>query len=246
MCSFAPGRLGLGVRSVTFEQWRYLLHDPVDVLALTLFVLVFPVYHAVYPRLMTLFPHHAAKVRMDEMRRSWIERLIRDSDVTNAAQQARNLTMANSLVASSSLILMGFTANILIRLPDATGELPEIQAWRQNPDELATKLLLLVFVFGVGFGYAMTALRHLGHFTLAVGADPAVIERHEGSAVDYLSALINRASNRSTLAMRCMYSASPLFLWLIDSRLSLGLTVIWGAKFIFFQDFAHVLRQRGR
>lgn len=231
---------------MTIEQWRHLFSSPADVLALALFVLVFPLYHAVYPRLMRIFPHHAAKVRMDDLRRSWIERLVRDSDVTTAAQQARNLTMANSVVASSSLILMGFTANILIRLPGGSDGLPEMEAWRTHPDELAAKLLLLIFVFGIGFGYAMTALRHLGHFTLAVGADPAVMERHEGSAVDYLSALINRASNRSTLAMRCMYSASPLFLWLIDSRLSVALTLIWGTKFLFFQDFAHLIRQRDR
>jgi uncharacterized membrane protein len=193
---------------------------------------------------MGLFPNHAAKVRMDDMRRSWIERLLRDSDIITAAQQARNLTMANSLVASSSLILMGFTANILIRLPEVDSEILELQPLVAHPDELAVKLLLLIFVFGVGFGYAMTALRHLGHFTLVVGADPEVIERHEGSAVEYLSALINRASNRSTLAMRCMYSASPLFLWLIDVKLFIALTLIWGIKFICFQDFAHVLRQR--
>jgi uncharacterized membrane protein len=231
---------------VTLEQWRQLVSSPLDLISLILFVLVFPVYHGIYPRLMSVFPNHAAKVRMDDFRRSWIERLLRDSDVTTAAQQARNLTMANSLVASSSLILMGFTANILIRIPQASADLPELGEWSRHPDDLATKLLLLIFVFGVGFGYAMTALRHLGHFTLVVGADPAVIEHHEGSAVDYLSALINRASNRSTLAMRCMYSASPLFLWLVDARLSIALSVIWGTKFIFFQDFAHVLSQRKR
>jgi uncharacterized membrane protein len=229
---------------VDFDQWKLLFSEPLEAVAFAVFVLVFPVYHGIYPRLMGLFPNRAAKVRMDDFRRSWIERLLRDADVSTAAQQARNLTMANSLVASSSLILMGFTANILIRIPEPGAAPPELAPLTRHPDELSVKLLLLIVVFGVGFGYAMTALRHLGHFTLVVGADPEVIERHEGSAVEYLSALINRASNRSTLAMRCMYSASPLFMWLIDTKLFVGLTLVWGAKFIFFQDFAHVLRER--
>jgi hypothetical protein len=84
----------------------------------------------------------------------------------------------------------------------------------------------------------MTSLRHLGHFNVVIGADPHVIELYEGSAVDYLSTLINRASNRYTLAVRCLYSASPLFFWLFDTRLFVGVTLFWALKFIGFQDFA--------
>ena len=84
----------------------------------------------------------------------------------------------------------------------------------------------------------MTALRHLGHFNVVIGADPHLIDLYEGSAVDYLGGLINRASNRYTMAVRCLYSASPLFLWLFDTRLFVGVTLIWAFKFIGFQDFA--------
>ena len=61
----------------------------------------------------------------------------------------------------------------------------------------------------------------------------------------YRPALVNRASNRYTLAVRCFYSASPLFLWLFDSWFFIALTLFWSIKFIAFQDFAHVLRQSG-
>jgi len=228
------------------EQWLALFRDPVDLIGFVLFALVFPIYHAVYPRIMRLFPNQSAKVRMDRFRRSWIEGLLERRDYLLAAQQTRNLAMVNSLLASSALILMGVTANMLLNLSAVSRGTGEIRTWMQGPDVVSAKLLLLIVVFGVAFAYCMSSLRHLGHFNLVIGADPSVLDAEEGSAVDYFATLINRASNRYTLGVRCLYSASPLFLWLFDPWLFLGLTLFWSVKFIAVQDFGHVLRKRHR
>jgi len=225
------------------QEWITLLQDPIDAIGLALFVLVFPVYHTVYPWLIRRLPGQAAKTRADLFRRSWIRGLLERHDVIAAAQQTRNLTMVNSLLASSSLILMGVTANVLIRKPDFSEAMATPASWAAHQDVLSVKLLLLILVFAVTFAYCMTSLRHLGHFNLVIGADPELIREHEGPPEDYFSALINRASNRYTLAVRCLYSASPLFLWIFDRWFFLGLTLFWGVKFIGFQDFAHVLRR---
>lgn len=229
---------------MSLETWLVLFSRPIDAIGFALFVLLFPFYHGIYPRLMRAFPTHAAKVRMDRFRRSWIEGLIARRDVIAAAQQTRNLTMVNSLLASSALILMGVTSNILIRLPLVSSEIPQALGAEENPEALGAKLLLLIAVFGVAFAYCMTSLRHLGHFNLVIGADPAVIEELEGSPVDYFSALINRASSRYTLAVRTLYSASSIFLWLFDPWWFIALTLFWGLKFIIFQDFAWILRPK--
>jgi uncharacterized membrane protein len=215
-----------------------LLRSPLDAVGLSLFVLVFPIYHGIYPWLMNLFPDRAVKTRIDLYRRSWIERLVRDQDVLLAAQQTRNLTMVNTLLASSALILMGFTANLLIQGPQFSFDLPIQGGQSIHPAAQPGKLLLLIVVFGASFAYCMTALRHIGHFNVVMGADPNLMDLYEGSAVEYLSALIDRASNRYTMAVRCLYSASPLFLWLFDTRLFVGVTLLWGLKLIGFQDFA--------
>jgi uncharacterized membrane protein len=227
-------------------QWLILFEDPVDTIGFGLFLLVFPVYHAVYPFLIRLFPQHSAKARVDAFRRSWIEGLLERRDIIAAAQQTRNLTMVNSLLASSALILMGVTANVLIRYPQLSESIIEPEQWSQHPDAQAVKLFLLIIVFAVAFSYCMTSLRHLGHFNLVIGADPELISELEGPPVDYFSTLVNRASNRYTLAVRCFYSASPLFLWLFDSWFFIALSFFWGIKFIGFQDFGHVLGQSER
>lgn len=219
-------------------QWLSLFNDPIDIAGFLLFLIVFPIYHAVYPWLTRWAPGHAAKPRVDRLRRSWIERLINSGDMTTAAQQTRNLTMVNSLLASSALILMGVTANVLMRSPNFSEALTDTDnPWSSHPDAQGAKLFLLIVVFAIAFAYSTTALRHLGHFVLVVGADPKLIEEVEGDPVEYLSGLINRASNRYTLAVRCLYSASPLFVWLFDSGFFLILTIFWAIKFVGFQDF---------
>ncbi len=39
--------------------------------------------------------------------------------------------------------------------------------------------------------------------------------------------------------MRCFYSAFPIFMWVFDARLFIGMTTFFAIKFIGFQDFAH-------
>lgn len=222
-------------------QWLQLFDHPVDAIGMVLFLLVFPIYHAVYPYVIRVFPRHSAKVRIDAFRRSWIEGILERRDIITAAQQTRNLTMVNSVLASSALILMGVTANVLIGDPQLSAVITDPESVSRHPDVQAVKLFLLIVVFAVAFAYCMTSLRHLGHFNLVIGADPALIAEYEGPPVDYFATLVNRASNRYTLAVRCFYSASPLFLWLFDRWFFIAVTLFWGVKFVFFQDFAHVL-----
>lgn len=219
-------------------QWQLLLSHPIDVLGAVLFVLVFPVYHGIYPWLMKVFPNRAAKVRIDRFRASWIQGVLERGDIITAVQQTRNLTMVNTMLGSSALILIGLSANLLVRWQEVEAEMPHAAG---GP----AKLVLLIVVFAVAFSYCMSGLRHLGHFNLVIGADPKVIEEFEPSSTAYVSGLINRASSRYTLAVRCLLSASPLFLWLFEPWLFVAMTLFWGIRFICIQDFAYVLRRRG-
>ncbi|MEM7050962.1 MAG: DUF599 domain-containing protein [Acidobacteriota bacterium] len=227
------------------SSWEALLSHPLDLVGGILFALAFPLYHGLYPSLVRRFPNRAARRRFDLFRRSWIAGLVENRDLLVAAQQTRNLAMVNSLLASSALILMGLTANVLVQVakPPATSTASPTD-WGLQLVGLEPKLFLLIVVFAVAFGYVMGSLRHLGHFNLVIGADPELIEEQEGvSAVDYFSALINRASNRHTLGVRTFYSAFPLFAWLFDSRLFVLLTLASAIRFVGFQDFRHLLRR---
>lgn len=225
--------------NMTTNQWLLLITNPIDIVGLILFVLVFPVYHVIYPFVNLIFKKQAARKRFDLFRESWIEGLIERRDIIAAAQQTRNLTMVNSVLVSSSLILMGVVGNLLLQMPQVTDKGIALHYWAEHPDIIRVKLYLLIIVFAVAFSYFMTALRHLGHFVLVIGADPTLVKEHKGSPVKYFSSLINRASYRYTLGVRYLHSAVALFGWLFDSYIFIIITIFFGVKFIFFQDFTH-------
>ena len=227
------------------SPWNDLLQSRLDVIGIVVYLAVFPVYHGLYPLLAKALPHRTAKGRMDILRRSWIAGLVERRDIVAGAQQTRNLTMMNSLLGSASLILLGMTANVLLTYPKVAAAVAHPESWDLHPGAVAAKLYLLILVFAVAFSYYMAALRRLGQFNLVIGADPALIESEEGSTVDYLTALINKASNRYTLGVRAFFSAFPLFAWLFDSWVFLLLTLFFAAKFVGFQDFARLVKRRG-
>ncbi len=227
-------------------EFLTVFQSPVDIIGFILFVLIFPVYHGIYPWLVGMLKNQAKRTRFDLFRESWIKRLLDNRDVMAAAQQTRNLTMVNSVLLSSSLILMGLTANFLIQIPQMENQIISPDAWITHPDALRVKLYLLIVAFALAFSFFMTSLRHLGHFVLIIGADSELIAEHQGDPVKYFSNLINRASHRYTLGGRSFYSAFPLFAWLFDPWAFLIITVIWGIKFINFQDFSYLIPRKNK
>jgi uncharacterized membrane protein len=106
-----------------------------------------------------------------------------------------------------------------------------------NPsDPVVARLVLTVIVLAIACGYFVGSLRHLGHFNLTIGADPKLVDQLHGSAADYFSGLIARASLCHTQGLRAFYGVFPLFLWLFGGWLFLGATALWAIWFL-AQDF---------
>lgn len=222
-------------------DWTAPIQTAWDVVGLGVFVVVFPLYHFLYPAFARRRPSNTARGRFDILRESWIERILERGDVITAAQQTRNLTMVNSILVSSALILIGIVSNMLLRIGDTHAKLIDLGAVGGDPDVLRIKLYGVLAVLVMAFSYFMTALRHLGNFVLLIGADPKLVEEQVGPPVQYFAGLINRASHRYTLGVRSFYAATPLLAWLFDSRLFIAVSVLWGLKFFVFQDFGSPL-----
>jgi uncharacterized membrane protein len=198
---------------------------PADVFAFALWLFVFPIYHTLYPRLARRLPGRTALEPVDLLRRSWIERLLETRSPDAAAQQMRNLTTINTTLATSALILLGFAANMINNRGTAGPHDPTL-----------ARLVLIVAVLAVAFSYFVNSLRHIGLFTLTIGADPKLVEQLHGSATDYFGALVARASLRYTQGLRTFFGAFPLFLWLFHGWLFLGATAAASAWFL-LRDF---------
>jgi len=216
------------------EHWQSVFQTVWDYVGAALFVIVFPVYHAIYPIVARRLPARTARTRTQLYRHSWIHGMLERGDILTGVHQARNLTMMNSLLASSAVILMGLTAALVPQIKTLVdvGILDEV-----GKRAAFVKLSLLILILAIAFSYFMAALRHIGHFTLVIGADPKLVEEHEGDPAEFFSTMMDKASSRHTLGMRTFYSALPVLLWVFDTWMFVGVTAFWGAKFIGFQDF---------
>lgn len=197
--------------------------QPVDGVAFGLWLAVFPVYHTLYPRLMRWLPGRTMAEQVDTLRRSWISRALAAGNVVETAQLTRNLNMVNTFLASSAVILLGFAANMLVSRVDP-------------PAAFVARTVLIMILLAVAFAFFVNSLRHIGHFNLTIGADPALVDRLHGSAVEYFSNLVARASRRYTQGIRTLYSVFPIFLWIFDSWIFLAVTALWAIRFL-VQDF---------
>ncbi|MEE8105978.1 MAG: DUF599 domain-containing protein [Planctomycetota bacterium] len=216
------------------EHWQSVFQSVWDYVGAILFVLVFPVYHAIYPVVARHLPSRAAQARTQLYRHSWIRGLLERGDLLMGVHQARNLTMMNSLLVSSTVILIGLTAALVPQIQT----LVDLEILDQAGARAAfVKLTLLILILAIACSYFMGAMRHIGHFTLVLGADLKLVEEHDGDPVEYFSGLMDKASSRHTLGMRTFYSALPVLLWVFDTWLFVGITAFWGAKFMGFQDF---------
>jgi uncharacterized membrane protein len=205
----------------TFRWLLAAFERPVDVAAFALWLAVFPLYHMIYPRLARWLPGRTTIEQVDALRRSWIARVLEKGEVVEAAQLTRNLNMVNTFLASSALILLGFAANSIIG---------------RGPDPGTARIVAIIVVLAMAFGYFVNSLRHIGHFNLTIGADTALVDKVYGSAIDHFSGLLARASRRYTQGIRALYSVFPLFLWIFDSWLFLAATAAWAFWFL-AQDF---------
>ncbi len=196
---------------------------PADVLGFALWVVVFPLYHTLYPQFARWMPGRTMAEQVDTLRRSWIARVLANMDIVAAAHQTQNLNTVNTFLASSAVILIGFAANMVV------GSTPLENA------EVA-RVVLVMMLLAVAFAHFVSSLRHIGHFTLTIGADPALVDRLHGSAADYFGGILARASLRYTQGVRTLYSVFPLFLWLFDPWLFAVVTVLWAIWFV-AQDF---------
>ena len=219
-------------------NWTDLFDSPLTVIAFTTYLLVFPAYHFLLHPLRLRFPRYATGQRFVRWRESWIRRILEQGDVTMAVQQMRNTTMVASLMASSTLLLIGIGGNFLFQI-SSTGAGFELVL-----TPIVFKIGLMIGVLAIAFTLFVNCLRRLGEFTVTIGANPKVMDETVGSAVGYLSELYGRANRLNGLGLRAIFSLFPLGLWLVGDWPFLILTILLGGRFVFVEDFAYLVRRR--
>lgn len=205
-----------------------------DIAGLVLFTAATLGYHGGYLLYSRRKPLQTAKGKIHLYRRTWVKRILDSGQTIVAVQSARNLVMAASFMASSSLLAMAVIINFMVSF--TPGELGLF-----DPAHVRFKLALLLTVLGFGFVTFLQALRDLNHFTVLIGADTDLISAVEPvDGLTYLTNVANRAADRMTYGQRAFLYALPVVGWLFSPPAFIAITaglVVYTAGHLDFQTW---------
>lgn len=180
-----------------------------DVVGLAAFVIASVGYHLAYVLYTHRKPLRTTRGKLHLYKRTWVKRVLDKGDQMLAVQSFRNLLTATSFLASSSLLVLAVTLNLLINPPSQLEHLPD-------PRLLPTKLVLIVTVLAFSFFSFLLAIRYLNQVTILVGADPDLLDHAEDvDHITFLTILVNRAGTRYTYGQRGFYLLLPLIAWIL-------------------------------
>ncbi len=206
---------------------------PVDLAGIAVFFAFTFGYHAAYYVYAQRHPLSTVKGKIHLYRRTWIKRILDRGDYVLAIQALRNLIMASSFMASSSLLVIGIILNFTI-----SGTYASVLVGGEKQALVEAKLYFLTAIFGFSFWQFLLNIRLLSQLTLLIGSDPDLIDHVEGvDAITYYSTLLNRATNRFTYGQRGFYFSLCVIAWIFSSWLFVALTFLIGLFLVGVLDF---------
>lgn len=154
-------------------------------------------------------PSYTIQSVNSDARAAWVENIMAEkSNAILAVQTLRNSTMAATFLASTAILLMMGTLN-LMQNSNASSLLHSLQSGIAAGDDMQQiKLLILLATFFWAFFSFSLALRMYNHVGYLINASNDKCQFHPTS--HYVSRLLNRSGNYYSLGMRAYYVSVPL------------------------------------
>jgi len=205
----------------------YLSAHLYDFIAFLFFFSATVIYHVFYIRTVKNLPTHIFKGKINIIRRSWVENMLRNGNAITAVQSLRNINMAASFLASSSIVFVGGILYMVISIERTSAIFTGAQTITPQDYLLFFKFLCLIIMFLTSLVNFSLCIRLLNYLAILVGSSTQVIEETVGeSAVDYITRLFSRAGSHYTFGMRGFYYSIPLIFWFLSTTLFLVVTLL--------------------
>src|SRR3989337_2829531 len=189
-----------------------------DIAGLILFISCTLLYHAYYYSKVARLPKNI-------IRRTWVENMLKPGQAITAVQSLRNIHMAASFLASSSIVFIGSIIYLIFNIEQTSG----IVTGRGTialPDYLLfVKLSTLMVMFLLSLLNFTLCIRLLNYLAILIGASQETIEETlKMSAVDYITKMFSTAGIHYTFGIRGFYFTIPLIGWFLGTWLFIVLT----------------------
>ena len=198
-----------------------------DIAGLILFISCTLLYHAYYYSKVARLPRNIFKGKINIIRRTWVENMLKPGQAITAVQSLRNIHMAASFLASSSIVFIGSIIYLIFNIEQTSG----IVTGRGTialPDYLLfVKLLTLMVMFLLSLLNFTLCIRLLNYLAILIGASPETIEETmKMNAVDYITKMFSTAGIHYTFGIRGFYYTIPLIGWFLGTWLFIVLTIL--------------------
>ncbi len=205
----------------------YLSEHLYDLIVFLFFFSATFIYHVFYTRTVKNLPTHIFKGKINIIRRSWVENMLREGYAITAVQSLRNINMAASFLASSSIVFVGGILYMVVSIERTSAIFTGVQTITSQDYLLFFKFLCLIIMFLTSLVNFSLCIRLLNYLAILVGSSSKVIEETVGeSAVDYITRLFSKAGIHYTFGMRGFYYSIPLIFWFLSTTLFLVVTLL--------------------
>ncbi|MCC7202715.1 MAG: DUF599 domain-containing protein [Nitrospirae bacterium] len=201
--------------------------SPIDILALVLFVSCTLFYHAYYYFKVSRLPRNIFKGKINIIRRTWVENMLRPGHAITAVQSLRNIHMAASFLASSSIVFIGSILYLIINIEQTSGIVTGKGTISLPDYHVFIKLITLMIMFLLSLLNFTLCIRLLNYLAILIGASTETIEETmKMSAVDYITKMFSTAGIHYTFGIRGFYYTIPLIGWFLGTWLFIILTIL--------------------
>jgi len=197
-------------------------------IALSVFVLCFPLYHLIYLHFSSNFSSKTKKGRINRCARSWLIATLEEKDYLLTTHQIRNMIMGITFLASTVVILIG----LLVKLEELSLNYPLPQ------DRVSYASWLILITLGYSFVNLLLALRHLTNLTTLIRSDPEELRQIEGKEpAEYLTKLFVTGSQSYMMGRRGFLYGIVVLGWYFDVWVFVGLTLLLTVSLAYKHDF---------
>lgn len=198
-----------------------------NTLALAFFICCTLLYHIFYYYRVARLPKNIFKGKINIIRRTWVENMLNSGNTIVAVQTLRNIHMAASFLASSSIVFIGSILYLVFNIEQTAGIVRGRGTITIADYLVFIKFSTLIVMFLLSLLNFSLCIRLLNYLVILIGASPATIEDTMGmSAVDYIHKMFSTAGIHYTFGIRGFYYTIPLMAWFIGTWLFFSLTIL--------------------
>jgi len=206
-------------------NWQSIGAMRLDLLSLAGSAAIVALYHFYMAYQLRRDPSYTFQSVMNYARAAWTRSVMSGDPDVLAVQTLRNLTMASTFLASTSvLLIMG-----VLSLSGQSDKLSTTWHVWSTGDAIGPKLwlfkliLLLVDLFVAFFSFVIS-IRFFNHVGFMINVPLAL--RHRMVGPECVAEQLNRAARAYLIGMRSYYFLVPLVLWLFGPDLMLAASVV--------------------